>query len=332
MALFERALHEQGNTIILVTHERRHRRPRAPDDPHPRRQDREGRAQPGLREDRACSSARAIRIALAVAAGQQAALAPDRARHPDRRLLGDRGGRRSPRASTATCPTRCSSSAPRPSACSSGPTSSPATTQWMEMMKRKRLTMDDMEAVQKACTLCSEVGAQVVDRGQRQARPHHPEERRDRGRHREHRPDRHRARAAGRAPHRARDIEPAAALVAVIGTGPVGRLLRHDGADRQGDRRRRPHAQGDRRRREEGRRVRREPGQLRVDADHDLPEVLRLAPLVQHPGRGARRWPSSRRRRTRCGWRCARAGTSPTTSPTTSASRPARASWSCGRR
>ncbi len=33
--------------------------------------------------------------------------------------------------------------------------------QWMEMMKRKRLNMDDYEAVQKACTLCSEVGAQV---------------------------------------------------------------------------------------------------------------------------------------------------------------------------
>lgn len=33
--------------------------------------------------------------------------------------------------------------------------------QWMEMQKRKRLTMDDMDAVRKACTLCSEVGAQV---------------------------------------------------------------------------------------------------------------------------------------------------------------------------
>jgi putative ABC transport system permease protein len=33
--------------------------------------------------------------------------------------------------------------------------------QWMEMMKRKRLDMDDLEAVKKACTLCSEVGAQV---------------------------------------------------------------------------------------------------------------------------------------------------------------------------
>jgi putative ABC transport system permease protein len=33
--------------------------------------------------------------------------------------------------------------------------------QWMEMMKRKRLTMEDLEAVRKACTLCSEVGAQV---------------------------------------------------------------------------------------------------------------------------------------------------------------------------
>ena len=33
--------------------------------------------------------------------------------------------------------------------------------QWLEMQKRKRLTMDDLEAVHKACTLCSEVGAQV---------------------------------------------------------------------------------------------------------------------------------------------------------------------------
>jgi len=33
--------------------------------------------------------------------------------------------------------------------------------QWLEMMKRKRLTMDDLAAVRKACTLCSEVGAQV---------------------------------------------------------------------------------------------------------------------------------------------------------------------------
>jgi putative ABC transport system permease protein len=34
-------------------------------------------------------------------------------------------------------------------------------TQWMEMNKRKRLTMDDLEAVRKACTLCAEVGGQV---------------------------------------------------------------------------------------------------------------------------------------------------------------------------
>jgi putative ABC transport system permease protein len=33
--------------------------------------------------------------------------------------------------------------------------------QWMDMQKRKRLTMDDVDAVRKACTLCSEVGAQV---------------------------------------------------------------------------------------------------------------------------------------------------------------------------
>ena len=33
--------------------------------------------------------------------------------------------------------------------------------EWMEMMKRKRLNMNDYEAVRKACTLCSEVGAQV---------------------------------------------------------------------------------------------------------------------------------------------------------------------------
>ncbi len=33
--------------------------------------------------------------------------------------------------------------------------------QWMEMMKRKRLNMDDLAAVKKACSLCSEVGAQA---------------------------------------------------------------------------------------------------------------------------------------------------------------------------
>jgi putative ABC transport system permease protein len=33
--------------------------------------------------------------------------------------------------------------------------------QWMEMQKRKRLTMEDLDAVRKACTLCSEVGSQV---------------------------------------------------------------------------------------------------------------------------------------------------------------------------
>ena len=49
MRLFEQ-LHEQGHTIILVTHEQRHRRPRPPHDPHPRRQDREAtRPAAGLR-------------------------------------------------------------------------------------------------------------------------------------------------------------------------------------------------------------------------------------------------------------------------------------------
>jgi putative ABC transport system permease protein len=33
--------------------------------------------------------------------------------------------------------------------------------QWMEMMKRKRLDLNDLEAVRKACTLCSEVGGEV---------------------------------------------------------------------------------------------------------------------------------------------------------------------------
>jgi putative ABC transport system permease protein len=36
--------------------------------------------------------------------------------------------------------------------------------QWQEMMKRKRLDLDDLEAMKKACTLCSEVGA-TVDTG-----------------------------------------------------------------------------------------------------------------------------------------------------------------------
>ena len=32
---------------------------------------------------------------------------------------------------------------------------------WMEMMKRKRFNLTDLEAMRRACTLCSEVGAQV---------------------------------------------------------------------------------------------------------------------------------------------------------------------------
>jgi putative ABC transport system permease protein len=36
--------------------------------------------------------------------------------------------------------------------------------QWQEMMKRKRLNLDDLAAMRKACTLCSEVGA-TVDTG-----------------------------------------------------------------------------------------------------------------------------------------------------------------------
>ena len=37
--------------------------------------------------------------------------------------------------------------------------------EWKEMMKRKRLNMDDLEAVQKACSLCVEVGASVNSQG-----------------------------------------------------------------------------------------------------------------------------------------------------------------------
>jgi putative ABC transport system permease protein len=33
--------------------------------------------------------------------------------------------------------------------------------QWMAVMRRKRINLDDLEAMKKACTLCSEVGAQV---------------------------------------------------------------------------------------------------------------------------------------------------------------------------
>jgi putative ABC transport system permease protein len=32
---------------------------------------------------------------------------------------------------------------------------------WMQMMRRKRINLDDLEAMRRACTLCSEVGAQV---------------------------------------------------------------------------------------------------------------------------------------------------------------------------
>ena len=37
--------------------------------------------------------------------------------------------------------------------------------QWVEMNKRKRLTLDDVEAVRKACTLCVEVGGSVTTGG-----------------------------------------------------------------------------------------------------------------------------------------------------------------------
>ncbi len=37
--------------------------------------------------------------------------------------------------------------------------------QWLEMMKRKRLDLDDLEVVKKACTLCSEVGGQTYTGG-----------------------------------------------------------------------------------------------------------------------------------------------------------------------
>jgi len=37
--------------------------------------------------------------------------------------------------------------------------------QWVEMNKRKRLTLDDLDAVRKACTLCAEVGASVTTGG-----------------------------------------------------------------------------------------------------------------------------------------------------------------------
>ena len=78
MRLFER-LHEQGHTIILVTHEKdiadhAHRTIQ-----HPRRQDREGRGpRPGLRGRHAVRGGHQHRVA--VPAREQAALAPHRAR------------------------------------------------------------------------------------------------------------------------------------------------------------------------------------------------------------------------------------------------------------
>ena len=181
--------------------------------------------------------------------------------------------------------------------------------QWLEMMKRKRLTMDDMEAVQEG--LHAVLGGGRPGRGPAAASSAAARSRRTSGSRgsprtspasasvRELLAGRHivqRRHRGGLARGRDRD-------------GPVRRLLRHDGAARQGDRRRRPHAEGDRRRREEGRRVRREPGQLPVDPDHDLLQALRLAPLVQRLQTEAASMASSRRRRTRCGWRCARAAT-----------------------
>jgi putative ABC transport system permease protein len=37
--------------------------------------------------------------------------------------------------------------------------------QWLEMMKRKRLDLEDLDAVKRACTLCSEVGGLLVMEG-----------------------------------------------------------------------------------------------------------------------------------------------------------------------
>jgi putative ABC transport system permease protein len=43
--------------------------------------------------------------------------------------------------------------------------------QWLEMMKRKRLDLEDLEAVKRACTLCSEVGGMIwIDGGVKRGR------------------------------------------------------------------------------------------------------------------------------------------------------------------
>jgi putative ABC transport system permease protein len=201
--------------------------------------------------------------------------------------------------------------------------------QWMEMMKRKRLTMDDYEAVRKACTLCSEVGAQVwtgtnVKRGRviqkNVGSPGSP------------RTSPASAPSASSSPGRhlvPQDVGQAA-MVAVIGTDLVDAFFGTM-----------------------------EPLGKEIDVDGHPLKVVGVAekkgavfgesqdnfvwmPITTFQKfYGARRsfsiqaeaqsMASSRRRRTRCASPCGRGGTSPTTSPTTSTSRPGRASWSCGR-
>ncbi len=170
---------------------------------------------------------------------------------------------------------------------------------WLEMMKRKRLNMDDFEAVQKACTLCSEVGAQVwtgtnVKRGriiQKNVGVAGITENIARiGTIRDL--------AAGR--HIVQQDVTQAAMVGVIGTDLVDAFFGTMEPHRQGDRHRRPPDQGHRRRREEGRRVRREPGQLRLAAASP-PSRSSTAPAARSASRPRPgRWPISRRRRTRC--------------------------------
>ena len=108
--------------------------------------------------------------------------------------------------------------------------------QWMEMSKRKDITVDDLRAVRAACDACAEVGAGLFAEPHREVRARQAGRRPDHGRHRELEPPRLRARADGRPPPDRGRRGPRAP-----GGGdrrrPGGRVLRHRGAAGQDDQR-----------------------------------------------------------------------------------------------
>ena len=156
---------------------------------------------------------------------------------------------------------------------------------WLEMNKRKNIDLEDVEVVKRACDACAEVGGMVATSGsakygrvtQKNVRIMGITENFSRiGSIREL--------LAGRqlVPD---DVEQARPVV-VVGTDLTEAFFGTMEPHRQGDPGRRAPGQDRGGGGEEGQRVRRDPGQLRVDADHHLPQVLRGAALGDHPGRG----------------------------------------------